>query len=101
MKKAIKRFFNYLRPSWEGDDGYVSYKRSAQFVFVLLIITAIKRFEFANIYQVYALLILCLTFLLLAMVISFTQIVDALRAMGQFKNLFTSNSAVEETPKPE
>lgn len=77
---SISAIFKYIAAAWEGDDGKFSYKRASQFIFVILISKTVY-FGFQNIYQIYALLILTLTFLLLAMVISAPQILDGIRAL--------------------
>jgi|SRR4051812_10221431 hypothetical protein len=82
---AIRSVWEYFKPAWEGEDGKPSYKRAGQFVFMALI-SKIVYVGFTNIYQIYALLILTLTFLLLAMVISAPQIIEALQLMFEAKS---------------
>lgn len=95
--KAIKAVWHYLKPSWEGDDNKLSYRRASQFVFVVLVVKIVLT-GFANIYQVYALLCILITFLLLAAIISADNIIECFRQVKGFGSFFKKSN--EPLPPP-
>ena len=96
IKKPFVAVWNYLKPSWEGDDGKVSYRRASQFVFLTLIVMMVVRNNLSQKWEFYAFLILCLTFLLLAMVISADQIIKGIRGIASFKQVVTEEVTEDE-----
>lgn len=84
MKKMIAAVWNYMRPSWEGDDQKFSYKRATAFVFVLFIARVVAT-TFSNQHQVMALLILTVALLLLIGIITAPQILEGLKNLSSLK----------------
>jgi hypothetical protein len=89
----MKRLFNYLRPSFEGEDGKFSYRRASQFIFIAISLILVLTKMVITQYGFYALVATYTVFLLLAAVISAQQILEGLQSLNPFKKC--------KTPDPE
>lgn len=81
LKKALK----YIAASWEGDDGKFSYKRASQFVFIFLIVFLVIKGNIQTQFGFYAMVSLCITFLLLAGIITAQQILSCFQEINKLK----------------
>jgi hypothetical protein len=84
MRNPFPIIWNYLKPSWEGEDGKPSYRRMSQLVFIALIIFIVVKGQTQSQYGFYSLIVLCLTFLLLAAIISADQIISCIKGIKGF-----------------
>jgi hypothetical protein len=73
----------------EGDDGKLSYRRIAQLLFLFLIAFIILKGVVKEKYGYYGLIVLCLTFIILAGVITAQQIIAAMQQANQLKSGIT------------
>jgi hypothetical protein len=85
-KNFATRFLDYLRPTWEGGDGKISYRRASQFVFICLMVFVVVTGKTLTLYGIYTLGILAIVFLLLAAVISFQQVVEGIKGIGAIRS---------------
>ncbi len=70
----MRKLINYLRPSFEGEDGKLSYRRASAFVVLTLIVGMTIR-GFVNEYDISALYGLIAFFLILTGIITADQLI--------------------------
>lgn len=70
----MKKLINYIRPSFEGDDGKLSYRRASAFV-VLMLIVGMTIKGFINEYEISAFYGLLAFFLILTGIITADQLI--------------------------
>lgn len=97
IRIGLKKIWSYFAPSWEGDDGKLSYRRASQFVFILLIFKVVVRGSYTH-FDVQILIILTLTFLLLAGLIVAS---DIIKFANGFKGFSFRGGPAEAAPGPE
>jgi len=98
---VLRKIFDYIKPSWEGDDGKFSYRRISQLIFILLIFKITMLGMTQTQWGFYTLLTLCITFLLLAAIISADQIIKALHGISGLRSLtsVSQEEIVDDTTK--
>lgn len=101
MYNIIKNVWSYIKPSWEGEDGQFSYRRASQFVFIFLIVHIVLSGKIINPYGFYALIVLVITFLLTAMIISVPQLLQLLGELNQLKKINPFKADGNEPPNVE
>lgn len=84
-KNFVTRFVDYMRPTWEGGDGKISYRRSSQFVFIFLMVFVVVTGKTLTLYGIWTLVILALVFLLLAAIITGQQIIEGIKGLGAIR----------------
>jgi hypothetical protein len=87
MRNPFKVIFDYLRPSFEGDDGKFSYKRVSQFVFTAVMVVMPIRPGIHDKYSWYVFLTFAVLFALVAAIISVPQIISLAKAGLLFKGV--------------
>lgn len=79
----ITKILQYLKPSFEGIDGKLSYRRASQFVFIVLLSFMVLTGKTETQYQFYTLVALIVAFLLLASIITSQQIIEAIKSLAE------------------
>lgn len=92
MRNPFIAVWDYMRNSWEGDDGKFSFKRASAFVFIWLMVFMILRNRVSSQYGFYSFLVLAVLFALIVAIITVAQLIilagvlDKRAALGTFTN---------------
>lgn len=84
LKRYLKNFWNYFRPSWEGPDNNFSYKRFSQFLWMLLIARQLVNGVHDQ-WSFYAFLTLAVLFSLTATIIGVPDLIKLVKYGSQIK----------------
>lgn len=82
---GILAIWNYIRNSWEGEDGKFSYKRTTQFIFVWLMVYMIMKDKVQTRWNFYAFLTLAVLFGLTATIITVPQLIKMMKYYSKSK----------------
>jgi hypothetical protein len=98
ITQIISSVFNYVRNSWEGEDGKFSYKRASQFIFVWLMVFMIIHGGINSQWSFYTFLVLAVLFTLTAAIITVPQLIVMIKSYVQAKGLgLTTQSQPQQT----
>jgi hypothetical protein len=87
VSRPFASAWNYLKPSWEGEDGKPSYRRASQFVFLVLISFMVLKGLTLQQWGFWTFLVLCLAFLLLAAIITADQILKGIHGLSGLQKM--------------
>lgn len=90
----MKKVFNYLRPSFEGEDGKFSYKRASTFIFIIMMIR-LALFKIQNEWEFYTFITFAILYALQTSIITVSQL---LIFFGKIKGKDVDNGTGDKIP---
>lgn len=96
---TITAIWDYIKPTWEGDDGRPSYRRGSQLVFIVLICYIVFTNASQSSWGFWTLLVLVLSFLLLAAIITADQILKGINGLNSFTSSITREADTSQPDK--
>lgn len=94
FRETISAVWNYLKNSWEDEQGHLSYKRVSQFIWSWLIVITVLKGTITGRWEFYTLLALMILFSITATLITVPQVIEMI------KNYSGSKLTDDEEKKP-
>jgi hypothetical protein len=101
FKAHISAIWDYVRNSWEDEQGHLSYKRISQFIWSWLIVVQVLKGSVTGRWEFYTLLALIVLFSLTAAMITVPQLITLVKSYNRLPEHEDPIEKKEATTKPE
>lgn len=103
FRQRISAIWNYVKNSWEDEQGHLSYKRISQFIWSWLIVITVLKGAVSTKWEFYTLLALIVLFALTAAMITVPQLITLVKSYGKIPSSIEHDDKEEKkeaTTKP-